>query len=137
MSAPTKPVLTYEAWRITYQCSEQAARALWSELAKAHENNADLERQLAESRTPKLLANDHDGLRVDYQGMLQQSRRALLHADEGGLAELLRQFENHLTELGQRWYAGDTGVVDEILQLYCIEHDMRAAVAKESGQCNT
>lgn len=132
MSTASKPVLTYEAWRITYQCSEQAARALWSELAKAHTSNADLERQLAESRTPKLLAKDHDGARVSYQGMLQHSRRELRHADAGSLAEMLRQLENHLTELGQRWYAGDTGVVDEILQLYCIEQDLRAGLKKEA-----
>ncbi|MDH5857767.1 hypothetical protein [Lampropedia aestuarii] len=132
MSVTTKPVLTYEAWRITYQCSEQAARALWCELAKTHTSNVDLERQLAESRTPKLLAKDHDGMRVCYLGLLQQSRSALRHSGSGSLSEMLRQLENHLTELGQRWYAGDTGVVDEILQLYCIEQDLRASMRKKA-----
>lgn len=128
MSASTKP-LTYEAWRITYQSSEQAARVLWRELAAAQARNVDLERQLANGRTPDLLAKKHTGMRVDYQGLLKQARSALRHTDGGGgLAEMLRQLENHLTELGQRWYAGDAGVVDEILQLYCIELDIRAAI---------
>lgn len=77
------------------------------------------------------LEPDHKGIRVDYRGLLGQSRRALARASLGGEAELLRQLEDHLTELGQRWYAGDTAAVDEILQLYCIEKDARAALSRE------
>lgn len=75
------------------------------------------------------LADDHKGMRVDYSGLLKQSRGALERGmKEPALAEMLRQLQEHLTELGQRWYAGDTAVVDEILQLYCIEHDTREAL---------
>jgi len=76
-----------------------------------------------------LLANDCRGMRASYLGLLRQSRGALLCGDrEPGLAETLRQLEADLTELGQRWYAGDTDVVDEFLQLYCIEKDARVAL---------
>ena len=40
---------------------------------------------------------------------------------------MLGQLESHLAELGARWYAGDQLVVDEFLQLYCIQTDMRKA----------
>ena len=71
-----------------------------------------------------LLAADHEGMKVDYRGLFSQVQRAIKRSDPG-YAEMLRQLEGHLKELGQRWYAGDTNVVDEILQLYCIERDAR------------
>ncbi|MBL8510192.1 MAG: hypothetical protein JNM52_00980 [Betaproteobacteria bacterium] len=78
-----------------------------------------------------ILAKDHGGMRVDYIGLLGQCRMALFH--EKALAEMLRQLEGHLEELGKRWYAGDITVVDQFLQLYCIEHDARVSLkAKKS-----
>lgn len=76
---------------------------------------------------PSLLATDHQGMRVDYSGLLGQCRRALSQREPAN-AEMLRQLQGHLQELGQRWYAGDTAVVDEILQLYCIEREARQAL---------
>ncbi|WP_241043713.1 hypothetical protein [Achromobacter xylosoxidans] len=73
------------------------------------------------------LAEPHTGMRVDYQGLLRQAREGL--HDSPGLAEMLRQLQGHLRELGQRWYAGDTAVVDELLQLYCVESNARAALS--------
>ncbi|MPS27594.1 MAG: hypothetical protein E2576_11175 [Alcaligenaceae bacterium] len=75
-----------------------------------------------------LLAAEHKGMRVDYSGMLGQARQAL-GSRNPGIAEMLRQFQGHLEELGRRWYAGDTDVVDEILQLYCVEQDARDRIA--------
>ena len=74
-----------------------------------------------------LLASDHSGMKVDYRGLFSQVQRVIKRSDPG-YAEMLRQLEGHLQELGQRWYAGDTNVVDEILQLYCIERDARKTV---------
>ena len=82
------------------------------------------------ARMPHLLAADHKGMRVDYSGLLSQCRRAL-QSREPANAEMLRQFQGHLQELGRRWYAGDTVAVDEFLQLYCIEHEARAALAAQ------
>lgn len=71
----------------------------------------------------KLRAKDHQGMRVDYKGMLRQAREAL----RGGLhAEMLRQLQEHLREMGERFYEGDVAAVDEFLQLYCIARDQRA-----------
>ena len=88
---------------------------------------------LKAARTPHLLAADHKGMRVDYMGLLGQCRRAL-QSREPANAEMLRQFQGHLQELGRRWYAGDTVAVDEFLQLYCIEREARAALAAQGGQ---
>lgn len=74
-----------------------------------------------------ILSADHTGMRVDYSGLLGQCRRALARS-EPGEAEMLRQLQEHLKELGRRYYAGDLPVVDEFLQLYCIEHDARVAL---------
>ena len=79
-----------------------------------------------------LLAADHSGMKVDYRGLFSQVQRAIKRSDPG-YAEMLRQLEGHLQELGQRWYAGDTNVVDEILQLYCIERDARKTVRQDAA----
>lgn len=46
-------------------------------------------------------------MKVDYRGLFSQVQRAIKRSDPG-YAEMLRQLEGHLKELGQRWYAGDT-----------------------------
>lgn len=74
-----------------------------------------------------LLAADHVGFRVNYEGLLDGVQRRL-EGDSPGEAELIRQLHEHLTELGQRWYRGDTAVVDEVLQLYCVEREARRQV---------
>lgn len=84
----------------------------------------------AANRGISLLAEDHRGMRVDYSGMFGQAQKALSRGGkEPGLAEMFRQFKDHITELGVRWYAGDTAVVDELLQLYCVEKSARDALA--------
>lgn len=85
-----------------------------------------LEDKLA-AQTVRLLATEHQGMRVDYSGLLSRCR-ACLEAETPDYAEMLRQLQEHLQELGRRWYAGDTAVVDELLQLYCVEKDARAAL---------
>ena len=86
-----------------------------------------------QGRAVKLLASDHSGMKVNYRGLFSQVQRVIKRTDSG-YSEMLRQLEGHLQELGQRWYAGDTAVVDEILQLYCIESDARAAIAAQAKQ---
>lgn len=73
------------------------------------------------------LAADHSDMRVDYTGMLGQVRRELGRSNSFH-AEMLRQFQAHLQEMGQRFYAGDIAAVDEFLQLYCVEHEARKAL---------
>ena len=46
---------------------------------------------------------------------------------------MLRQLQDHLQELGERWYDGDMAVVDELLQLYGIESKAREALAEKGG----
>lgn len=75
-----------------------------------------------------VLGKQHTGMRVDHSGLFWQASLALERADLAVYAELLRQLQAHLQELGARWYAGDTAVVDELLQLYCIESSARDAV---------
>lgn len=81
----------------------------------------------------KLLAEKHTGMMVDYRGLLGQVQREIERSAPGH-AEMLRQLQGHLQELGQRWYAGDTAVVDELLQLYCVERQARADLAAQAKQ---
>lgn len=102
--------------------------------ARALEWKGGAEPLLAPRPPFDLLAADHKGMRVDYSGLLKQSCRALrLGTKELGLAELLSQLHGHMTELGQRWYHGDTAVVDELLQLYAVEDAERDALKKAKG----
>jgi len=81
-----------------------------------------------------LLAKDHQGMRVDYSGLLQQAANALVLGGKApGLAEMLRQLQGHMTELGLRWYASDTAVVDELCQLYCVGRDARVALTTQGA----
>ena len=115
----------------------QAASAIQTQAAELEAVGAggvqSLQPILKAARTPHLLAADHKGMRVDYTGLLSQCRRAL-QSREPANAEMLRQLQGHLQELGRRWYAGDTVAVDEFLQLYCIEHEARAALATQGGK---
>lgn len=77
-----------------------------------------------------ILAKDHEGIRISYSGLLMQSRNS---CRDKALAEMLRQLELHMTELGKRWYAGDQTVVDEFLQLYCIAENDREAVKQAAN----
>ena len=80
-----------------------------------------------------LLSKDHTGMKVDYSGLLVQVRREIKRSAPG-LAEMIRQLQKHMQELGQRWYAGDTAVVDELLQLYSVERQARDAIAAQAKQ---
>ena len=91
------------------------------------------EQPAPQAQAINLLAADHSGMKVDYRGLFSQVQRAIKRSDPG-YAEMLRQLEGHITELGQRWYEGDTDVVDELLQLYCVERKARAALAAQVKQ---
>lgn len=71
-----------------------------------------------------IFADDHQGLKVCYRGLISKARK-LINKVDPGLSEMLRQLEGHLSELGARWYAGDQTVVDEFLQLYTIQTEAR------------
>lgn len=98
---------------------------------------APVDSTVKESLTTQMpiLAADHKGWKVDYSGLLSQASKALKHGSkETGLAELLRQLQGHLEELGKGWYEGDAAVVDEFLQVYCVADDVREVVVKSRGE---
>lgn len=75
------------------------------------------------------LAPDHKGMMVNYSGMLRQTINALPRS-YSFQAEMLRQFQKHIEEMGKRFYSGDLKAVDEFLQLYCVaDEDRRRVVA--------
>lgn len=78
------------------------------------------------------LADDHKGMRVDYSGLLSQCGNSLQRSSRGN-AELLRQLQGHIKDLGRLYYAGEISAVDEFLQLYCVESEARAAIAAATG----
>lgn len=82
-----------------------------------------------QSQSVALLAKKHTGMMVDYTGLIGQARSALKHGERSpALAEMLNQLARHIKELGEGWYSGDTAVVDEFLQLYCVEDDARRRI---------
>ncbi|MFZ3119192.1 MAG: hypothetical protein WA159_12815 [Variovorax sp.] len=82
--------------------------------------------------THPLLAKRHQSTRVDYSGLLGSCQRSLNARGDTSNAEMLRQLQGHIKELGTRWYAGDTAAVDEIPQLYCVENDAREALSSST-----
>lgn len=89
-------------------------------------------RAALQSQPIALLAKKHTGMMVDYTGMIGQAREALKHGERSpAIAEMLSQLARHLKELGEGWYSGDTAVVDEFLQLYCVEDDARRRIEGE------
>lgn len=91
---------------------------------------AEEARRLADELSVKAIpfAEDHKGTRVNYHGLLARCAKS-----SGGMhGELLRQMQEHLTDLGQRFYDGDLAVVDEFLQFYCIGGGARSAAKQEA-----
>ena len=134
MLPPMPHDVGYAVRRIRRCEDEAAAQVALERFANGHARAAVLadRQQRAGSVSPTLLASTHMGMRVDYRGLLRQAREAL--GAGSALAEMLRQLQEHLLELGQRWYSGDTAVVDELLQLYCVEPEARAAQATRRNQ---
>lgn len=79
-----------------------------------------------------ILAADHAGMHVDYSGLLRNAQGCATHAGQLATRFMLKELQGHMAELGRRYYAGDTAVVDEFLQLYCIGREERAALKKGS-----
>lgn len=128
-----------EAYGAALHDAREMLGATRAEQALAPENQrvVPVEPLLAEPHPFELLAADHKGMRVDYSGLLKQSVCALRRGvKEPGLAEMLRQLQVHMTELGRRWYSGDTAVVDELLQLYAVEDGARDTL-KQQGSAQT
>ncbi len=119
------------------QTAAPQASALAEEYARGRADGFEAARdapQAGKAMPGCLLAAEHVGMCVDYNGLLGQARSALRRGENApAMAEMLGQLAVHLTELGQRWYAGDAAVVDELLQLYCIESDARAALSAQPG----
>ena len=125
-----------EAYGAALHDAREMLGATQAQRALAPENQCvvPVEPLLAAPHPFELLAADHKGMRVDYSGLLTQSCRALRSGTkELGLAELLSQLHGHMTELGQRWYRGDTAVVDELLQLYAVEDGARDALKQQGS----
>lgn len=69
-----------------------------------------------------VLGPDHEGMRIDASGVLCNNNK--------GSTQFRKMMLGHLQDLAQRYYAGDTGAVDDFLQTYCLGVDARK-LAKE------
>ena len=67
------------------------------------------------------------GMKVSMSGLLLRVAENIDHANiqypDYGYS--LRELLKHLQELGKRFYDGDTEVVDEFLQLYCLDENRK------------
>lgn len=67
----------------------------------------------------EFLAPKHNGFRIDAAGVLGRIRDGSRGKDLNYMCgEMLR----HLEEMATRYYAGDVQIVDEFLQLYCLDN---------------
>jgi hypothetical protein len=69
-------------------------------------------------RSTPLLGPKHQGMRVSAEGVLGRIRDG---RDVEGHRFMASEMLRHLEELATRYYAGDALVVDEFLQLYCLD----------------
>lgn len=72
-----------------------------------------------------VLAPDHEGMRIDASGVLCNNNK--------GSTQFRKMMLGHLRELAQRYYAGDTGAVDDFLQVYCLGVDARKLAKERQG----
>ena len=65
----------------------------------------------------------HTGIKVCMDGLIKNAVACIpKNKDTGGYRWMLTdQLLKHLHELGDRYYSGDEKVVDEFLQLYCLD----------------
>ena len=68
------------------------------------------------------LAKKHTGMKISASGVLNRVGGHL----KFGAQEMLK----HLNEMADRYYSGDIAVVDEFLQLYCLD-EKRPTTLKE------
>ena len=73
-----------------------------------------------------VLSKNHTGMKISMSGVL---RRKLPKVE----SEMIM---NHLELLGKEYYSGNTAIVDEFLQLYCIAEDERKEVLKKKASVN-
>lgn len=79
------------------------------------------------TQSTPVLGPKYQGMRVSAEGVLWRIRDGCdIEAHRFMAGELLR----HLEELATRYYAGDALVVDEFLQLYCLDKTRPATTEK-------
>ena len=84
--------------------------------------NAELEALgLSPTNTPPW--PDRGGMKQNIQPVLAAAAR--LASAEHGHAFVIEEFGRNLAELGDRFYSGEVAVVDEFLQLYCLDRQRR------------
>ena len=73
---------------------------------------------LTDKSMTKFLAPKRNGFRISAGGVLRRIQNGNRGAELNyACGEMLR----HLEEMATRYYAGDVQVVDEFLQLYCLD----------------
>ena len=68
-----------------------------------------------------LLGEKHEGMKVSTEGLL--GRIISGRKPDKGQRYMISQLLKHLQETGKRFYAGDVKVIDEFLQLYCLDEN--------------
>jgi len=71
-------------------------------------------------------------MRVSAEGLLGRIQRG--NKVEKGQRYMVGEMLKHLQEVGRRFYAGDIKVVDEFLQLYCLDENRPSSDANEPRQ---
>ena len=81
----------------------------------------------------KLLSDKQIGMRMSLNVFVFKLGHIRLNP---GVRGMLKNLNDNMTELAQRYYCGDVTVVDEFLQLYCKGTDERKKLAKIEKEAN-
>lgn len=96
--------------KTAYPESRSVAQALlqvWNEVAQECEAK------------PKMLAKKHTAMRVDHSGLLGRiAGGCKVRPDQ---RYMLGELNKHLVEMAEQFYSGNVSIVDEFLQLYCLD----------------
>lgn len=69
----------------------------------------------------KLLGPKHTGMRIPVSGILTRIIRG--EKLDKGSRYMIEKLLEHLEETGRRFYSSDIKVIDEFLQLYCLDNN--------------
>ncbi|RRJ96808.1 hypothetical protein Ga0100231_023870 [Opitutaceae bacterium TAV4] len=74
-----------------------------------------------------IFAPDHKGMKVSASGVLERRSGTGLHY-------MRCEMHKHLEVVATKYYAGETAIVDEFFQLYCLGEEARKAAKAKAAQ---
>jgi hypothetical protein len=111
---------------------DDTAFADWAQSRARHAITRAADRVNTEPAVQAPLAKKHENMRISLNGMLGRIARGATVEDHHRYA--IGEFLKHCEELAKRFYSGDMYVIDEFLQLYCLDEHRPTERAAQEGK---